>query len=630
MQPTLYPIERPAAGQILACPESAARTRSRERNWRAAALVSLTVAYTGSTVSKSPGRARIRVGSGGDKNGGNAVKSDKAAEPNGSSRQPVVVASPSGARLPAAETVAVRRRFLVEGVAPSAPVPASILRSWGRSTAYGLSRTAKPALDVLSRHRLREAQERSETLVRAARGEMEALYRDARGASGIVILTDPHGLILHRLGEGRFANAAADVTLVPGATWDEATAGTNAIGTALADHQPSAVVGGEHFFEIHSILGCSAAPIFDPFGAIAGVLDLTSSSNEPQPLMLALVNRATMQIERALFENQFRGFEQMRFHTDPYVIGSPHEGILAFDGDRIVGANRNGVALLGLEWPARQALRFDEMFTLEPGAVSHNPASDDCILETRNGQRLFARMRLSPRVYRGWSSAQAAADPTASPAALTLPQILERILAGPQAPLVKIRRIRAGQLIYGADEEKAAEDGLVIVRRGRLRCFASVDGKELTLFTLDPGDALPLHASSMFEVKKDGEVVVMSGKAYQDIVQSDPDLARSAMPAMSRMLQRAMRMTEDIVFRCVRYRLVQALCEAAERDGRAGHDGVVLDAPPSAEEFAMQIGATRQSVSTIIAELIRDRLIRRLDAAAIVIADLDRLKTQLA
>ena len=56
----------------------------------------------------------------------------------------------------------------------------------------------------------------------------------------------------------------------------------------------------------------------------------------------------------------------------------------------------------------------------------------------------------------------------------------------------------------------------------------------------------------------------------------------------------------------------------------------MLDAPPSAEEFAMQIGATRQSVSTIIAELIRDSLIRRRDAAAIVIGDLDRLKHELA
>jgi CRP-like cAMP-binding protein len=523
-----------------------------------------------------------------------------------------------------------RQRFLVDGVPPGPPVPAPIVRSWRRSASYGLNMTARPVLDILSRHRLREAQERNERLVRAARGQMETLYRDARVASGIVILTDPHGLILHRLGEGKFVTDAANVALRPGATWDEASAGTNAIGTAIAERQPGAVVGSEHFFEIHNILSCSAAPIFDPYGAIAGVLDVTSSSNAPQPLMLALVNRVTEQIEHTLFETQFRGFEQMRFHSDPYVIGSPHEGVLAFDGDRVVGANRNGVALLGIEWPAPRTLRFDELFTLEHCAVSHNAASDDCILLTTTGERLFARMHLSPRVHRGWSPTEMAADAAAGAGALTLPQILERILAGPLAPLVRVRRIKAGQLIYGDDEAKVAEDGLVIVRSGRLRCFASVDGKELTLFTLDAGDALPLHSSSMFEVKRDGEVVVMSGKAYQDIVQSDPDLARSAMPAMSRMLQRAMRMTEDIVFRCVRYRLINALCEAAARDGRLTADEIVLDAPPSAEEFAMQIGATRPSVSTIIAELIRDRFIRRRDAAAIVIPDLDRLKQQLA
>jgi len=558
------------------------------------------------------------------------VKSDKRAGIHAPSREAVAVNGPPGARVSTDEAIDARRKFLAEGLAPPAPIPADILRSWRRSAAYGLNMTARPALDILSRHRLREAQERNEILLRAARGEMEALYRDARVASGLVILTDAHGLILHRLGEGRFASDAANVALLPGATWDEATAGTNAIGTALADRRPGAVIGGEHFFEIHSILGCAAAPIFDPFGGIAGVLDLTSSSNEPQPLTLALVNRAAEQIEHALFETQFRGFEQMRFHTDPYLIGSPREGILAFEGDRIVGANRNGVALLGLDWPGRGALRFDDLFRVEHGEVSRNPASDDCLLEMRGGQRLYARLQPSPKAYRGWSPAEAAASATARGNPLTLPQILDRILAGPFAPLVAIRRIRAGQLIYGADEEKAAEDGLVVVRSGRLRCFASVDGKELTLFTLDAGDALPLHASSMFEVKKDGEVVVMSGAAYQEIIQSDPDLARSAMPALSRMLQRAMQMTEDIVFRCVRYRVVRALCDAAERDGRKGGDAIVLDAPPSAEEFAMQIGATRQSVSTIIAELIRDRLIRRLDAAAIEIADLDRLRKELA
>ena len=493
---------------------------------------------------------------------------------------------------------------------------------------------APPGADLLSREKLREAQQRNETLVRMARGEMEALFRDASVAGGIVILTDPRGLVLYSLGRGQFATEAANVALRPGAMWDEATIGTNGIGTAIAERQPISVIGGEHFFELHQILSCSAAPIFDPFGAITGVLDLTCAAKTPQTLMLALIKRAVEQIERALFETQFRNHEQMRFHSDPYLVGSSHEGLLAFEGDRLVGANRNGVKLLGLDWPAGGAPRFDDLFTLEQGEVSHNPASDDCVLQTKKGRLLYARLRPQPRLHPGWSPAQGVArawsfDRTAEPEGLTLPQIIDRVLSGPFARLLIVRRVKAGQLIYGADEEKAAAQGLVVVRSGRLRCFASVDGKELTLFTLDAGDALPLHDSSMFEVKKDGEIVVMSGAAFQEIAQSDRDLARSAMPAITRMLQKSERMTEDIVFRGVRYRLIRALCEVAARDGRLTPQGVVVDSPPSAEEFAMQIGATRQSASTVIAELIRDGAVRRLDFSAIAIVDLDKLKRQL-
>ena len=536
-------------------------------------------------------------------------------------RQP----SHSTVRLAPDAAIAARRKYLFEGVEPGREVPAPILRSWERSFALGLNMASRPGLDLLSQQMLREAQQRNEILVRAARGEMEALCRDASIA--VVVLTDPHGLVLCRLGQGEFAEKAASVALQPGAVWEEQAAGTNAIGAALAEGQSISVIGGEHFFEAHSILSCSASPIYDPYGAIAGVLDLTNASNEPQALTMALVNRAAEQIERALFDAQFRNCEQMHFHPDPYLIGSPHEGSLAFEGDRLVGANRNGISLLGLHWPARSALSFDELFTFEQGGISHNPSSDDCIVQTKKGEVFYARLQPRPRVRRSWSPAQpAAVEP---PKDLTLTQIIDRISAGPYARLITVRRVKAGQLIYGADEEKAVQEGLVVVRSGRLRCFASFDGKELTLFTLDAGDALPINEASMFEVKRDGEIVIFSGKSFQELAQCDPDLARSAMPAISRMLRQSARMTEDIVFRCVKHRLVRALCDAAARDGRRCKDGIVLDAPPSAEEFAMHIGATRQSVSTIIAELIRDRAIRRLDASAIAIADLDRLKAML-
>jgi len=532
------------------------------------------------------------------------------------------------ARLAPDAAIAARRKYLFEGVEPGREVPAPILRSWERSFALGLNMTSRPGLDLLSQQKLREAQQRNEILVRAARGEMEALCRDASVAGVVVVLTDPHGLVLCRLGEGAFAEKAAEVALRPGAAWEEKAAGTNAIGAVLAERQPISVIGGEHFFEAHSILSCSAAPIFDPYGAIAGVLDLTNASNQPQALTMALVNRAAEQIERALFDAQFRNCEQMHFHSDPYLIGSPHEGSLAFEGDRLVGANRNGISLLGLDWPARGALSFDELFTFEQAAISHNASSDDCVVQTKKGEVFYARLQPRPRIHRSWSPAQPAAmEP---PKDLTLTQIIDRILAGPYARLITIRRVKTGQLIYGADEEKAVQEGLVVVRSGRLRCFASFDGKELTLFTLDAGDALPINEASMFEVKRDGEIVIFSGKAFQELAQCDPDLARSAMPAISRMLQQSARMTEDIVFRCVKHRLVRALCDVAARDGRHCKEGVVLDAPPSAEEFAMHIGATRQSVSTIIAELIRDRAIRRLDASAIAIADLEHLKAMLA
>ena len=532
------------------------------------------------------------------------------------------------ARLAPDAAIAARRKYLFEGVEPGREVPAPILRSWERSFALGLNMTSRPGLDLLSQQKLREAQQRNEILVRAARGEMEALCRDASVAGVVVVLTDPHGLVLCRLGEGAFAEKAAEVALRPGAAWEEKAAGTNAIGAVLAERQPISVIGGEHFFEAHSILSCSAAPIFDPYGAIAGVLDLTNASNQPQALTMALVNRAAEQIERALFDAQFRNCEQMHFHSDPYLIGSPHEGSLAFEGARLVGANRNGISLLGLDWPARGALSFDELFTFEQAAISHNASSDDCVVQTKKGEVFYARLQPRPRIHRSWSPAQPAAmEP---PKDLTLTQIIDRILAGPYARLITIRRVKTGQLIYGADEEKAVQEGLVVVRSGRLRCFASFDGKELTLFTLDAGDALPINEASMFEVKRDGEIVIFSGKAFQELAQCDPDLARSAMPAISRMLQQSARMTEDIVFRCVKHRLVRALCDVAARDGRPSKDGFVLDAPPSAEEFAMHIGATRQSVSTIIAELIRDRAIRRLDASAIAIADLEHLKAMLA
>ncbi|EJW10687.1 Carbon monoxide-responsive transcriptional activator CooA [Rhodovulum sp. PH10] len=209
--------------------------------------------------------------------------------------------------------------------------------------------------------------------------------------------------------------------------------------------------------------------------------------------------------------------------------------------------------------------------------------------------------------------------------------IVERMLQGPMARHLVVRHLAAGQLIDGAtEEEEAGEGSLLVLRRGRLRHFVSFEGKELTLFMLEPGDAVYLHAGSTLEVKKDAEAIVVVSATLHTLARTDPELALAVAPLIDRLLQKSIRMIEDMAFHGVKHRLIRVLCEAADRDGRPLAHGVVLDAAPRAEDFGMQIGATRQSVSTVIAELGRSGLLHRLGAGSLVISDLGRLREQLA
>ena len=176
--------------------------------------------------------------------------------------------------------------------------------------------------------------------------------------------------------------------------------------------------------------------------------------------MLALVNRAAEQIERALFEAQFRDFEQMHFHSDPYLVGSSHEGLLAFEGDRLVGANRNGVKLLGLDWPARGAPALRR--AVHPRARRGQSKSRLGRLRSSDeeGQASLcahaSAAAPAPRLVAGAGRRRADVFADGEAGGLTLPQIMDRLLSGPFARLLTVRRVKAGQIIYGADEEKAA------------------------------------------------------------------------------------------------------------------------------------------------------------------------------
>lgn len=74
--------------------------------------------------------------------------------------------------------------------------------------------------------------------------------------------------------------------------------------------------------------------------------------------------------------------------------------------------------------------------------------------------------------------------------------------------------------------------------------------------------------------------------------------------------------------------IIHVLMDRAEESGRHTEQGVVLDMNLNTEDLANLVGATRQSVSVILNELIRAGCMRRLSRIQWLIPDLGALRRQ--
>ncbi len=264
-----------------------------------------------------------------------------------------------------------RRHFFEQGQSVDGLVPDTILRSWQRCFRMGLTVTDMPHLEPLSEGQLRQARERSEPWHRLCQPELQSLYADAHDTNSMVILTDAQGLVLESLGNPDFITEAQRVALLPGVIWHEASTGTNAIGTALAERRAVEVRGAEHYFDPHHILSCYAAPIFDPRGAVIGALDISGRADIAHTHALGMVRMAVDQIEHRFFDDLPAHCEVLRLHNDAAMLGTAREGVLVFRDRCLIAANRFGLGLLGLDWMVLGRQRFDELFATRPRQLAN-------------------------------------------------------------------------------------------------------------------------------------------------------------------------------------------------------------------------------------------------------------------
>lgn len=547
-----------------------------------------------------------------------------------SARQPG--SGPGGCRSPHhGEILAVRSQFLSTGAIPDG-VSAPLVRSWQRSSRFvSASPTLARQRDRLAEAGLRSLKDRNADLMVCSREEMASLSGELHELGGVVILTDPSGIVLTRLGEGAFSDDADRLGLNEGVDWSEQAIGTNAIGTVALEKVALSIIGAEHLFCLNTSLSCSAVPILDPSGILAGVLDVSTPFTVAHEHLLPLLKRAVLEIERRLFDLRFSSHAQLRFHSDQYMFGGPRDGLLAFDDDRLIGANRAALELLGQDWSAIGHARFQQLFSAGYDVTERTDASDRCRLRSVDGEEFFARLQMprksafgtaAPEMRgRGATGDEEPIDGESRPH-LALEKIQTKMA-------LRFRQMKAGQLIYGADLLDDCGEAILIVASGRYRCFASHDGRELTLFTLGCGDAMPLRADLAVEVCLEGDAAVIPRALFQRLVRDFPEFGRCVLSVIEGLLGRSLSMVGDMAFRSVRYRVIRHIQMLAERDGRETSAGTMIDPAPTGDELATAIGAARQSVSTILAELVRSGDVLRPTPRSLVISNGERLWAEL-
>ncbi|MFM4804947.1 sigma-54-dependent Fis family transcriptional regulator [Aeromonas bivalvium] len=242
------------------------------------------------------------------------------------------------------------------------PSPSPIQRSWQRCLHQGLLRQQSAELDLLPQGELSARQEQHRTLITCFQRFVLPLFAQLlAGRPCRLLLCDGEGAILAASGDDGFARHAERIFLRSGARWGEASKGTNAIGTALAEQSEVQVLGAQHFFAQHSFLSCSACPLLGPDGQLLGVLDISTDAAHHDGDMLGTVRLLAMTLENALLARQPGWLVDL----DPQSLWSAR--LLLGEGGELLGANRAGRLWLGQHpFDGKQLLRDRRGLRLVP------------------------------------------------------------------------------------------------------------------------------------------------------------------------------------------------------------------------------------------------------------------------
>jgi CRP/FNR family transcriptional regulator, cyclic AMP receptor protein len=182
------------------------------------------------------------------------------------------------------------------------------------------------------------------------------------------------------------------------------------------------------------------------------------------------------------------------------------------------------------------------------------------------------------------------------------------------AAVAKPRRYAKDDVVFYADE---SGDVICLIREGQVKVtMISPEGKEIILSLLGPGDffgemALLDNAprSATVIATESLELMTIWRNDFLQILSENFDITKKVLAELSKRLRNASSRIESLATMDVYGRLARFFLELARDQGKTLDNGYVAVTRPTHQAIANMIGTSRETVSRLIHDLMRQNLL---------------------
>src|SRR5262245_43867034 len=284
--------------------------------------------------------------------------------------------------------------FVVRKREPAvAPV---VLDSWVRSRdVFHVDPALKRSPIVLPEDEWSRRRERLEALGVGV-PVLERFGEELRETQDMLALCDADGYVLATAGHPRVIEETTERNLRVGGSWNEQAAGTNGIGTALAEGRTVQVIGAEHYVAAWQRWVCTGAPIRHPItGETLAVIDVTGYRERVQAHTFLAVQATAALIEQRLLLEFTLDEKLLCERLFARVNRRPADAMLAVDRrGRVVQLNAAAERLLTVRRPSGGQVLRDELTPVVEAALNRAGGHPEEYQQTVGSRALGGQVRI--------------------------------------------------------------------------------------------------------------------------------------------------------------------------------------------------------------------------------------------